>query len=39
MYVVKRQLTFAIDLATGRQIWRSRCNTSAGALRVATSAR
>ena len=35
MYVVNGNWTFAIDLATGRQIWRTPVNFDRGALRVA----
>jgi alcohol dehydrogenase (cytochrome c) len=35
MYVVNGNWTFAIDLATGRQIWRTPVNYDRGALRVA----
>jgi alcohol dehydrogenase (cytochrome c) len=37
MYVVNGNWTFAIDLATGRQIWRTPVQYERGALRVATS--
>ncbi|HTD92041.1 MAG TPA: PQQ-dependent dehydrogenase, methanol/ethanol family [Burkholderiales bacterium] len=35
MYVVNGEWTFAIDVATGRQIWRTPVNYDRGALRVA----
>src|SRR6266705_3992691 len=37
MYVVNGNWTFAIDVATGRQIWRTPVQYERGALRVATS--
>ena len=37
MYVVNGNWTFAIDVATGRQIWRTPANYDRGALRVTTS--
>ncbi|HTF13858.1 MAG TPA: hypothetical protein VK643_04260, partial [Burkholderiales bacterium] len=37
MYVVNGNWTFAIDVATGRQIWRTPVQYDRGALRVATS--
>src|SRR2546426_474894 len=37
MYVVNGSWTFAIDVATGRQIWRTPVQYERGALRVATS--
>ncbi|HKB62449.1 MAG TPA: PQQ-dependent dehydrogenase, methanol/ethanol family [Burkholderiales bacterium] len=37
MYVVNGNWTFAIDIATGRQIWRTPVQYERGALRVATS--
>ncbi|HTD91991.1 MAG TPA: PQQ-dependent dehydrogenase, methanol/ethanol family, partial [Burkholderiales bacterium] len=37
MYVVNGNWTFAIDVATGRQIWRTPVNYDRGALRVTTS--
>src|SRR4030081_1999052 len=37
MYVVNGNWTFAIDVATGRQIWRTPVTYDRGALRVATS--
>src|SRR3954466_9654506 len=37
MYVVNGNWTFAIDVATGRQIWRTPVNYDRAALRVATA--
>ena len=37
MYVVSAEFTFAIDVATGRQIWRTPTNYDRGALRVAST--
>jgi len=37
MYVVNAEWTFAIDVATGRQIWRTPVNYDRGALRVAST--
>ena len=37
MYVVNGDWTFAIDVATGRQIWRTPANYDRGAIRVATT--
>ncbi|HTE14575.1 MAG TPA: PQQ-binding-like beta-propeller repeat protein, partial [Burkholderiales bacterium] len=37
MYVVNGEWTFAIDVATGRQIWRTPVNYDRGALRVASA--
>ena len=37
MYVVNGHWTFAIDVATGRQIWRTPVNYDRAALRVATA--
>ena len=37
MYVVNAEWTFAIDVATGRQIWRTPVNFDRGALRVAST--
>ncbi len=37
MYVVNGEWTFAIDVATGRQIWRTPVNFDRGALRVASA--
>jgi alcohol dehydrogenase (cytochrome c) len=37
MYVVSAEFTFAIDVATGRQIWRTPTNYDRGALKVATT--
>ena len=37
MYVVNAEWTFAIDVATGKQIWRTPVNYDRGALRVAST--
>lgn len=37
MYVVNGDWTFAIDVATGRQVWRTPVNYDRGAIRVATT--
>ena len=37
MYVVNAEWTFAIDVATGKQIWRTPVNFDRGALRVAST--
>ena len=37
MYVVNSEFTFAIDVATGHQIWRTPVNYDRGALRVAST--